>query len=67
MSAGVGDADLYVRFGAAPTMLVYECRPYSGGGAETCTIPTPQTGTYYVMLQGYSAFSGITLRGSFSN
>jgi serine protease len=67
ISAGTGDADLYVSFGAPPTTLVYECRPYSGGGAETCTIPTPQTGTYYVMLQGYSAFTGITLRGSFSN
>jgi serine protease len=67
ISGGTGDADLYVRFGAAPTTLVYDCRPYSGDSTETCTIATPQTGTYSVMLQGYGPFSGITLRGSFSN
>ena len=67
ISGGTGDADLYVRFGAAPTTLVYDCRPYSSDSTETCTIATPQAGTYYVMLQGYAAFSGITLRGSFSN
>ena len=67
ISGGTGDSDLYVRFGAAPTTLVYDCRPYSGDSNETCTIPAPQTGTYHVMLQGFSAFSGVTLRGSFSN
>jgi serine protease len=67
IAGGTGDADLYVRFDAAPTTSVYDCRPYFLDANETCTIPTPQAGTYHVMLQGFSAFSGVTLRGSFSN
>lgn len=66
ISGGSGDADMYVRFGSAPTTSTYDCRPYLSGNNETCTIPSPQAGTYHVMLRGYSAFSGVTLRGSFS-
>ena len=65
-SGGTGDADLYVRFGSAPTTSTYNCRPYLSGNAETCTFSTPQTGTYHVMVRGYSAFSGVTLVGSYS-
>jgi serine protease len=66
MSGGSGDADLYVRFGAAPTTSTYNCRPYLNGNNETCTFSAPQTGIYHIMVRGYSAFSGVTLRGSFS-
>ena len=38
ISGGSGDADLYVRFGSAPTTSAYDCRPYLGGNNETCTI-----------------------------
>jgi PKD repeat protein len=65
-SGGTGDADLYVKFGAAPTTSSWDCRPYMGGNAETCTIPNVQAGTYYVVLRGYSAFSGVSLQGSYS-
>nr|WP_133816708.1 S8 family serine peptidase [Tahibacter aquaticus] len=66
MSGGTGDADLYVKFGSAPTTSSYDCRPYLGGNAETCTIATAQTGTYYVKVRGYSAFSGVSLKGSYT-
>ncbi|HLF56857.1 MAG TPA: pre-peptidase C-terminal domain-containing protein, partial [Thermoanaerobaculia bacterium] len=66
ISGGTGDADLYVRFGAAPTTSTYDCRPYLSGNSETCTFATPSTGTYYVMLNAYAAFSGVTLTGSYS-
>ncbi|HEX4954240.1 MAG TPA: pre-peptidase C-terminal domain-containing protein [Thermoanaerobaculia bacterium] len=65
-SGGTGDADLYVRFGSAPTLTTYDCRPYTGGNAETCTFATPSAGTWHVMLNGYSAYSGVTLVGSYS-
>ena len=29
MSGGTGDADMYVKFGSAPTDTVYDCRPYA--------------------------------------
>lgn len=66
MSGGSGDADLYVRFGSAPTTAAYDCRPYAGGNAETCTITNVQTGRYHVMINGYSAFSGVSLVASFT-
>ena len=66
ISGGTGDADLYVLFGADPTLTSYDCRPYVNGNNETCTIATPQTGTYHVMLNGYAAFSGVTLVGSYT-
>lgn len=66
ISGGSGDADLYVRFGSAPTTGSYNCRPYLNGNNEACTFGTPQAGTYHIMVRGYTAFSGVTLRGSFS-
>jgi len=66
LSGGTGDADLYVKFGSAPTLTSYDCRPYVSGNSETCTIATAQAGTYYVMVNAYAAYSGVTLKGSYS-
>ncbi|MBX3712525.1 MAG: proprotein convertase P-domain-containing protein [Lysobacter sp.] len=65
ISGGTGDADLYVKFGSAPTDTVYDCRPYLGGNAETCTFAAPQAGTYYVRVKAYSTFSGVSLVGDY--
>ncbi|MEO7323190.1 MAG: PPC domain-containing protein, partial [Dokdonella sp.] len=66
MSGGTGDADMYVKFGSAPTTSSYDCRPYVSGNAESCPITTAQAGTYYVMINAYSTFSGVSLTGSYS-
>jgi serine protease len=66
MSGGTGDPDLYVKFGSAPTLTSYDCRPYVSGPAESCPITTAQAGTYYVMVNTYAAYSGTTLKGSFT-
>ncbi|MEO8673658.1 MAG: proprotein convertase P-domain-containing protein, partial [Tahibacter sp.] len=66
MSGGTGDADMYVKFGSAPTDSSYDCRPYASGNAETCTIATAQAGTYYVRLKAYAAFTGVSLTGSYT-
>lgn len=66
MSGGTGDADMYVKFGSAPTDTVYDCRPYKSGNAESCPIATAQAGTYYVRLKAYSTFAGVSLTGSYS-
>ena len=63
---GTGDADLYVKFGSAPTTSSYDCRPYLGGNAETCNMPTATAGTWYVMVRAYSTFSGVSLTGSYT-
>lgn len=66
MSGGSGDADMYVRYGSAPTTSTYDCRPYKNGNNETCDITNVQAGTYHVMLRGYSAYSGTSLVGSYT-
>jgi serine protease len=66
MTGGTGDADLYVKFGSAPTTSSYDCRPYKGGNAESCPITTAQAGTYHVKVIGYSAFTGVSLTGSYT-
>lgn len=65
MSGGSGDADMYVRFGSAPTDSTYDCRPYLNGNNESCT-GTSSGGTYYVRVKAYSTFSGVTLEGSYT-
>jgi len=65
-SGGTGDADMYVKFGSAPTDTVYDCRPYLSGNAEKCTFAAPSAGTYYVRLKAYSTFSGVSLVGDYS-
>jgi endonuclease I len=65
-SGGTGDADLYVRFGAAPTTTTYTCRPYLSGNTESCSFATPSVGTYHVMVRAYSTYSGLTLRASWT-
>jgi serine protease len=65
MSGGSGDADMYVRFGAAPTKSTYDCRPYESGNNESFPIANAQAGTYHVMIRAYSAYSGLSLSGTF--
>jgi PKD repeat protein len=65
LSGGTGDADLYIRFGAPPTPATYDFRPFKKTNAERVSIGAPRVGTYYVMVRGYRAFSGATLRATF--
>lgn len=66
MSGGSGDADLYVKFGSAPSANDYDCRPYASGNNESCPISNVQAGTYYVNVVAYSSFSSVSLTGSFT-
>ncbi|WDD98968.1 S8 family serine peptidase [Thalassomonas actiniarum] len=67
-TGGTGDADMYVKFGSAPTTSTggFDCRSWNSNSTESCDIATAQAGTYYVMLNGYSAYSGVSLTGSFT-
>jgi serine protease len=66
ISGGTGDADMYVKFGSAPTDTIYDCRPYKNGNVENCTFATPQAGTWHVRLKAYSTFSGVSLVGNYA-
>lgn len=68
LTGGTGDADLYVKFGSAPTTSTggYDCRSWESGNTEQCSISSAQQGTYYVMVHGYEAYANANLTGSFS-
>ncbi|MEO7091898.1 MAG: pre-peptidase C-terminal domain-containing protein, partial [Polyangiales bacterium] len=53
--SGTGDADLYVRKALAPTVSLYDCRPYKNGSGESCTITA--SGDVYVNVRGYATTS----------
>lgn len=66
ISGGLGDADLYTRFGSTPTDSVYDCRPWADGNNETCA-GTQSNGTYFVRVKAYATFSNVTLTGSYTD
>jgi len=65
-SGGTGNADLYVRYGTAPTTSTFDCSSTLAGNGESCSIPNAQPGTYYVLLQASSGFSNVSVTGSAS-
>ena len=67
IAGGSGDADLYVRFGTAPTTTAYDCRPYTGTSSESCSFAAPSAGTWHVMVRMYNTVSGVSLTGSYSS
>lgn len=61
-SGGTGDVDLFVKAGTAPTLQSYDCSSKNNGNTESCGIVSPAAGTYHVLLNGYAAYSGVSLR-----
>ena len=66
MTGGTGDADLYVRLGAAPTLAAFDCRPYTSSSTESCTMtPPPAGGTYFILVHGFTAYSNVSLTATY--
>lgn len=65
-SGGSGDADLYVKYGSKPSTSTYDCKSDGSSSAESCTISSVQAGNYYVLLNAYSAYSGVTITASYT-
>jgi len=63
---GSGDCDLYVKHGAQPTTSSYDYRPYLNGNDETVTVSNPASGDWYIMLHGYAAYSGMSLKATYT-
>lgn len=64
-SGGSGDADLYVKFGSAPTTSSYDFRSWNSNNNESVSDATPNAGTYHIMINAYAAFSGLTVVASY--
>lgn len=54
-AGATGDPDLYVRFGSAPRVSQYDCRPYLDGPVELCSLTVPANASQvFVMVRGYA-------------
>lgn len=62
---GRGDIDVFVMRGNIPTRSRYDCRSTGNGTRQSCTIPNPEQGTYYVLLLGNTRYSGVSITGAF--
>jgi hypothetical protein len=65
-SGGSGDVDLYVRRGQPPSSAAVDCWSEGVATDESCTIPTPAAGDWYILLVGFEAYSGVTLTATVS-
>jgi hypothetical protein len=55
-AGATGDPDLYVRFGSAPRVNQFDCRPFTDGPVETCSVTVPANATQaFVMVRGFAA------------
>lgn len=65
-----GDADLYVKHGARPSVSDFDERSVTrrGGGysVEDLVIDNPEPGEHCIMVKGYSSYSGLFLRASYA-
>ncbi len=64
INGGAGDCDIYVKYGRLATTSVWDRRPYTATSNESVVIDNPAAGDWFVMLHGYSAYSGVTLTAS---
>jgi hypothetical protein len=66
ISGGTGDADLYVKKGEKPTAKSWDYCPYLHGNREVVEVRDPAAAAWYIMVRGYQAYLGLTLKASFS-
>jgi vibriolysin len=65
-SGGSGDADLYIKRGSAPDLDDWQYRSIRSDNDETITVTSGMAGTWYVMVYGYAAYSGLSLTASYT-
>jgi Transglutaminase elicitor len=62
--SGLGDGDLYVRKGAAPTETTYDCRPYETTSKELCTVAVAAGDKIHWSVLGYQTTNEVALNVS---
>ena len=63
---GNPDADLYVRYGLTPTTAQFDCRPFTSSSHEICSFSNPDSGIWYIMVQGASATVDYTIEATYN-
>lgn len=62
---GSGDVSVYVSAGEAPTAADHDSGSARPGTNETVRISNPEAATYYVLVVGERAFSGVSLQARY--
>lgn len=62
---GRGDVSVYVSAGEAPTAEDHDRGSERPGNNETVRIPNPQATTYYILVVGERAYSGVSLQARY--
>jgi hypothetical protein len=66
---GTGDADLYLRRNAHPTIFKHDYPPQgqepNGGNNETIRVESPEPGPWYVLVDAFEEFHGVKLTASY--
>ncbi|MET1256256.1 M9 family metallopeptidase [Aliikangiella maris] len=65
-SGGSGDADIMMAYNRVPTPTDNDCRPYKSGNNETCSVAQPQAGKYFLVVENYSDYAGVSLVAQFT-
>lgn len=60
-SGGTGNVDLAINFGSAPTRNDNDCLEVGAGNDHTCSITNPAEGTWFIVVRGAAASSGVQL------
>jgi len=68
VSGGEGDIDLLVKRGTPPKsdFSDYDCAAAVAGNEEECIVPSPQSGTWYILIQYFDTSSGATLVATYN-
>lgn len=62
IAGSIGDADLYLRYGALPTMNLWDGRPFLNGSNESAEMQNWPTGDWFIGINAYTSYSGVTLQ-----
>lgn len=66
-ASDASDVDLYVRYGQLPTTYDYDAESIFIGGNESVYIGAPQAGDWFILVYGYTDYSGVTVKATYSD
>ena len=64
LAGGSGDVDLYLQHASRPTYDTADCWSFNGGNGEECSVDDPAAGLWYIMLDLWDPYSGVTLEAT---
>ncbi|MDG1539275.1 MAG: pre-peptidase C-terminal domain-containing protein [Candidatus Poseidonia sp.] len=66
LSDGEGEASLYMRLDQAPTSSTYDYHSTNEGAGDRIAFNDPTPGTWYILLNSESAFTGVNILADFA-